>query len=265
MTQLANESQRDDLTRSSEGQPESTNLNSRETLIRRLQRGPDARTKFVDSHINKTLAFQVRSLRGEMSQEKAVEKLGMNQNAISRLENPYYGKATLTTLKRIASAYDVGLLVEFVPFSRLVDRVSGTPHIDYGLSPNTMNVPSFEEEVGQGILEESHNKYAVALELSRLYSGSTPTGTSDLLTKSAIEQSAESAAVLNFAAPAASGAICTTLPTMRTGSFQSGVVELRKSHVIKKRNSEGRRGPHSFGRRLNTRRFLSRKKISLRG
>lgn len=77
----------------------------------------------------------------------AVEKLGMNQNAISRLENPYYGKATLTTLKRLAAAYDVGLLVEFVPFSRLIDRVSGTPFVDYGLSPDTMSVPSFDEEV----------------------------------------------------------------------------------------------------------------------
>lgn len=82
-----------------------------------------------------------------MSQEQAVEKLGMNQNAISRLENPYYGKATLTTLKRIASAHDVGLLVEFVPFSRLIDRASGTPHLDPGLGPSTMNVRSFEEEL----------------------------------------------------------------------------------------------------------------------
>jgi len=142
------------LTKSSEDQPESVNLSSRKDLIRRLNRDQDARTKFVDSHINKTLAFQIRSLRGELTQEKAMEKLGMNQNAISRLENPYYGKATLTTLKRIASAYDIGLLVEFVPFSRLVDRVSGTPHTDNGLSPSTMNVPSFEKEVAQGVLDE---------------------------------------------------------------------------------------------------------------
>ena len=113
MTQSANKSQKDDLEKSSEDQPESTNLSSKKSLIRRLKRGPDARTRFVDSHVNKTIAFQIRSLRGDLSQEQAVEKLGMNQNAISRLENPYYGKSTLTTLKRIASAYDVGLLVEF--------------------------------------------------------------------------------------------------------------------------------------------------------
>ncbi len=153
MTELVSKSQRDDLTKSSEAQPESTNLSSKRSLIRRLRKDRSARTNFVDSHINKTLAFQIRSLRGNLSQEQAVEKLGMNQNAISRLENPSYGKATLTTLKRIASAYDVGLLVEFVPFSRLVNRVSGTPQIDLGLTPATMAVSNFDEEEMQGVFE----------------------------------------------------------------------------------------------------------------
>jgi transcriptional regulator with XRE-family HTH domain len=170
MTQLANKSLKEDSTKLSEDQgPESTNLISRKGLIRRLKRGPDARTRFVESHINKTLAFQIRSLRGDLSQERAVEKLGMNQNAISRLENPYYGKATLTTLKRIASAYDVGLLVEFVPFSRLANRVSGTPQMDYGLSPDTMNLPSFEEELQQDIFESNRNITAAPSSLFRRY------------------------------------------------------------------------------------------------
>jgi transcriptional regulator with XRE-family HTH domain len=116
-------------------------------LIRQLKKGPAARAKFVDSEINKTTAFQIRSLRGDASQQQVMEKLGMNQNAISRLENPYYGKATLTTLKRIAAAHDVGLLVEFVPFSRLIDRASGTPFLDPGLSPSTMNVQGFSAEL----------------------------------------------------------------------------------------------------------------------
>jgi len=77
----------------------------------------------------------------------------MTQNAISRLENPYYGKATLTTLKRIAAIFDVALIVQFVPFSQLVNRVSGTPYVEHGLSPESMNVSSFEEEKEQGTLE----------------------------------------------------------------------------------------------------------------
>jgi len=81
------------------------------------------------------------------------EKVGMNQNAISRLENPYYGKATITTLKRIAAAFDVGLVVEFVPFSKLVKKISGTPYVERGLSPESLDVPSFDEEEKQGVLD----------------------------------------------------------------------------------------------------------------
>jgi transcriptional regulator with XRE-family HTH domain len=95
------------------------------------------------------LAFQIRSLRDreEWSQGQLAEKVGMNQNAISRLENPNYGKATITTLKRIAAAFDVGLVIRFVPFSQMVDWVSGTSHIDEGLSPDSLRVPSFDEEL----------------------------------------------------------------------------------------------------------------------
>jgi|ERR1700674_167009 len=265
MTESANKSPKDDLTKSSEDQLESTNLTSRKTLLRRLQRGPDARAKFVDSHISKTLAFQIRALRGELSQEKAMEKLGMNQNAISRLENPYYGKATLTTLKRIASAYDVGLLVELVPFSRLVDRASGTPHTDNGLSPSTMNVPSFEEEIKQGFIDESSNKSEVALEFSRRYLGSTLVGVGDLSAQSAIEHRDESAAALNFTALPASGAIATALPEAPIGSNtpvpQNAPRETRSIHLPRTGIQVRNNWPRGVGRRLNSR----RKRSSWRG
>ena len=43
------------------------------------------------------------------------------QPMISAWENPNYGRYTLATLKEFAKAFDVGLLVRFVPFSKLVD------------------------------------------------------------------------------------------------------------------------------------------------
>jgi HTH-type transcriptional regulator/antitoxin HipB len=148
MTVMANESQKSEWTASDEGRQPSTNLISRQGLIERLQRGPEARTRFVESRLSKDLAFQIRSLRDRegWSQTELAEKVGMNQNAISRLENPYYGKATLTTLKRIAAIFDVGLVVRFVSFSQLVNWVSGTPYEERGLSPDTMDVPSFAQE-----------------------------------------------------------------------------------------------------------------------
>lgn len=85
--------------------------------------------------------------RENWSQEQLAERVGMNQNAISRLENPFYGKATLTTLKRLATAFDVGLVVRFVPFGELVDWVSSTPRVNAGLSTEGFNVPSFGAEI----------------------------------------------------------------------------------------------------------------------
>jgi transcriptional regulator with XRE-family HTH domain len=120
--------------------------------MRRLKRGRDVRARFVESHLDKKLALQIRSLRGDQSQEEIEKKSGIKQQSLSRLESPYYGKATLTTLKKIAAVYDVGLLVEFVPFSQLMKRVSGTPYIERGYSPDTMNIPSFDEEMA---LQES--------------------------------------------------------------------------------------------------------------
>lgn len=80
------------------------------------------------------------------NQEQLAERVGMNQNAVSRLENPFYGKATLTTLKRLAEAFDVALIVRFAPFGELIDWVSGAPRINTGLSHEALNVSSFEPE-----------------------------------------------------------------------------------------------------------------------
>jgi transcriptional regulator with XRE-family HTH domain len=80
----------------------------------------------------------------------------MPQNAISRLESMSYGKPTITTLKRLASAFDVGLEVRFSPFSKMADWVSGTPHVDYGLSADSLSVVPFEEEEKNGTLDREY-------------------------------------------------------------------------------------------------------------
>ena len=77
----------------------------------------------------------------------------MKQSAISRLESPDYGNLNIKTLRRIASAFDVGLIVRFVPFSELGDWVSGTPRTNPGLSSNSLAVPSFEEEEGEACVD----------------------------------------------------------------------------------------------------------------
>jgi transcriptional regulator with XRE-family HTH domain len=126
----------------------STNLNSSDRLIGRIKRGPKDRAKLVGSHLDKGIAYQIRALRDRqgLSQEQLAAKVGMNQNAISRLESPQRGRPTITTLKRLAETFDVALVVRFIPFTKLVKWVSGTSYVEEGLSTDALAVPSFEEE-----------------------------------------------------------------------------------------------------------------------
>jgi transcriptional regulator with XRE-family HTH domain len=127
----------------------------RKTLIKRLRRGKDARKQFIDSHLSKGVAFQIRATRDRLgwSQDALAKEVGMTQNAVSRLESPEYGKPTITTLKRLAAALDVGLVVRFVPFSEMIDWVSSTRRIDAGLTPESLAVPSFEVEEAAGLFD----------------------------------------------------------------------------------------------------------------
>jgi|CZKS01.1.fsa_nt_gi transcriptional regulator with XRE-family HTH domain len=132
------------------------NLNSRKSLIARIRRSQEARKQFTESHLNKGLAYQLRATRDKLgwSQEELAKKAHMNQNAISRLESHDYGKPTITTLKRLAAAMDVGLVVRFVPFSEMVNWVSGTPYVCNGLTNDTLAVPSFDDEESRQVFAE---------------------------------------------------------------------------------------------------------------
>jgi transcriptional regulator with XRE-family HTH domain len=114
--------------------------------------------RFVDSNVSKAIAFQTRAMREKegWSQQALAEKIGSNQNAVYRAENPNYGKQTITTLKKIAGAFDVALIVRFVPFSELTDWVSGTPRTIDGLTTEALTtIPSFDEEEKLGIFDKT--------------------------------------------------------------------------------------------------------------
>ena len=75
------------------------------------------RDSFVSDHISVGLPFQIKALRQQRkwTQEKLAEKAQMKQAVISRLENNYE-RFTLSTLRKLASGFDVALLVKFVGF-----------------------------------------------------------------------------------------------------------------------------------------------------
>ena len=119
-----------------------TNSTRREQIVRSL-RDKEDRDIFVSEEIDTGLPFQIRALRKDRgwSQRELAERVGITQEGISRLESLSYGRYTLTTLKRLASAFDVALVVRFEPFSRLIEWTAN-------LSPEDLAVPDYEHDPG---------------------------------------------------------------------------------------------------------------------
>ena len=93
------------------------------------------------SDVGTGLAFQIKLLREKngWTQEHLAQRTSRQQETISQWENPNYGRYTLNSLNSLAAAFDVALMVKFVPFSELVKW--GT-----NLTPKRLAPPSFNEE-----------------------------------------------------------------------------------------------------------------------
>lgn len=128
------------------------NINS--SLVGEL-REKEYRDAYVQSQIRMTLPLQIRELRKrrEWTQPELAERAGMGQPRISELEKPGERRLTVETLLRLASAFDVGLQIRFVPFGELIDWGEG-------IDIDNFNVKPFETEVAEA-------EYAAILMLPR--------------------------------------------------------------------------------------------------
>lgn len=82
--------------------------------------------------------FSMRNCRG-WSQSELAERTGMKQSRISVLENPSYDGASIKTLRRIAAAFDVAVIVRFVSFGELLGWVEN-------VSEEQLNPPDFDHD-----------------------------------------------------------------------------------------------------------------------
>jgi len=57
------------------------------------------------------LAWEIRKLRGDLSQSEIAARLGLSYQAYQRLENPTKGNPTVKTLERVARALGKRLIV----------------------------------------------------------------------------------------------------------------------------------------------------------
>jgi len=109
---------------------------------------------FVEEKINIGIPFQIRALRGELTQKEFGELFGINQEEISRYENINYSRFSLSTLKKLARAFDVGLMVRFISFGELAEH-------DLTLSSESLKAvsfpkdPYFKEEVASSVLDQN--------------------------------------------------------------------------------------------------------------
>lgn len=110
-------------------------------LLKTKLNNKEYRDAFAAEYIYSRIPLKIRAMRDRrhMSQQQLAERAGVRQEWISRLEDPNYGRLTLSTLLKLASAFDVALNVDFVPFSEIFDRSTQ-------LSPENFDVRSYGEE-----------------------------------------------------------------------------------------------------------------------
>jgi transcriptional regulator with XRE-family HTH domain len=103
------------------------------------------RESFVSSHLSGNIAAQIALMRGSRgwSQEDLAERADMKQSRISLMENPSYEGFNLKTLRRLAAAFDVALIVRFVPYGELLAWALNVDESD--LTPESFDDdPAFE-------------------------------------------------------------------------------------------------------------------------
>lgn len=95
----------------------------RKVLVGKLQ-DKEYRDAYMRATVTHGLAHQIRVNRElrNLSQQSLAAKCGgkTTQVVISRLEDPSYGKFTLNSVLKIASALDVALVVRLVPYSKFL-------------------------------------------------------------------------------------------------------------------------------------------------
>ena len=95
---------------------------SKAILLEKLT-NKEYRDALIAEEINVGLPMQLREMRESRGwkQAEVAKKIGTEQPRITVMEKPGYGNFSLTTLKKLASVFDVGLIVSFVPYSEMID------------------------------------------------------------------------------------------------------------------------------------------------
>lgn len=132
------------------------------------------REAFVEEFLNSWIATQIKALREQRqwTQEKLAEEAGMRQPRISALENIDYSSWSVSTLRRLAKAFDVDLAVEFRSYGkRLLDfarfergDLEEAPFPMDSLFQRAMMVASLDSQLADLIRPSTQTNEGAALE-----------------------------------------------------------------------------------------------------
>ncbi len=90
----------------------------------------EMRDAFLEAQTRAKIALQIRALRNQrgLSQGALGEQMDKPQSNVARLEDREIARYTLSTLFELASVFDVGLIVEFVPYEYFLSRTQDLSH-----------------------------------------------------------------------------------------------------------------------------------------
>ncbi len=99
------------------------------------------RHAYIDSFVDSAIATQIKALREQRSlnQTQLAELAGMKQSQISGLEDVNNTSWKVRTLKRLAKAFDLVLVVRFESFGEVLPRIED-------FSRSSLERPSFSDD-----------------------------------------------------------------------------------------------------------------------
>jgi len=100
----------------------------KEQLLALFRKSKKDRHRFLGNHLSANIAAQIFTLRTaeerNWTQAQLAKEAGIAQPRIPVYESPDYGAFSLTTLKNLAHAFDVALVVKFISFDELAKEIA---------------------------------------------------------------------------------------------------------------------------------------------
>lgn len=100
------------------------------------------REAYLEASIEQNIAWQIKFNRQSrnLDQRQLAELTGTQQSAISRIEDPSYGRLNLKSIVKIAHAFKCALTIKLIPYSELAEQTQS-------FNKESLIVKSFEEEI----------------------------------------------------------------------------------------------------------------------